>query len=51
MTPRLRARCDALTAAGFDELKAWDAAPFFDDAFTPPGHRTFWLARKLTRRR
>jgi len=36
----------ALTEAGFDELRAWDAAPFFNDAFTPPGNRTFWRARK-----
>jgi len=36
----------ALEAAGFGDLNAWDAAPFFDDELTPPGNRTFWRARK-----
>ncbi|MGJ5813292.1 class I SAM-dependent DNA methyltransferase [Paludibaculum fermentans] len=35
----------ALAAAGFDQVKAWDAAPFFEDALTPAGNRTFWRAR------
>jgi SAM-dependent methyltransferase len=37
---------DALARAGFDKVRAWDAAPFFNDALTRPGYRTFWLARK-----
>lgn len=37
---------EALAAAGFEDVKAWDAAPFFNDEFTPPGNRTFWRARK-----
>ena len=36
----------ALQTAGFDKIRSWDAAPFFEDAFTRPGYRTFWLARK-----
>ncbi len=39
----------ALSAAGFDRLRAWDAAPFFKG--TPlirPGCRTFYLARKAS---
>jgi SAM-dependent methyltransferase len=36
----------ALQQVGFEKIRAWDAAPFFDDAFTRPGYRTFWLARK-----
>lgn len=36
----------ALAAAGFHQVKAWDAAPFFEDALTPPGNRTFWRARR-----
>lgn len=36
----------SLRAAGFEALQAWDAAPFFNDQFTRPGYRTFWLARK-----
>lgn len=36
----------ALAGAGFHRLRAWDAAPFFDEAHTQPGNRTFWLARK-----
>ncbi len=36
----------ALRAAGFRSIAAHDAAPFFDDAFTEPGCRTFWRARK-----
>jgi SAM-dependent methyltransferase len=35
----------ALSAAGFDQIKTWDAAPFFKDALTRPGNRTFWRAR------
>jgi SAM-dependent methyltransferase len=35
-----------LTGAGFDRIRSWDAAPFFNDAVTLPGNRTFWLARK-----
>lgn len=37
---------EALSRAGFDRLRSWDAAPFFQDAYTRPGNRTFWLARK-----
>lgn len=37
---------EALAAAGFEDIRAWDAAPFFNDQFTPPGNRTFWRARK-----
>ena len=37
---------EALTRAGFDRLRTWDAAPFFNDALTRPGNRTFWRARK-----
>ena len=37
---------EALAAAGFDRLRRWDAAPFFNDMLTRPGNRTFWLARK-----
>ncbi|MCW5979993.1 MAG: methyltransferase domain-containing protein [Bryobacteraceae bacterium] len=36
----------ALAQAGFDRIRAWDAAPFFNDALTRPGNRTFWRARK-----
>lgn len=36
----------ALQDAGFDRLKTWDAAPFFNDKLTRPGCRTFWRARK-----
>lgn len=36
----------ALHNAGFDRLKTWDAAPFFNDELTKPGCRTFWRARK-----
>lgn len=36
----------ALKHAGFDQIKTWDASPFFKDYFTPPGNRTFWRARK-----
>ena len=36
----------ALLEAGFDRLKTWDAAPFFNDELTRPGCRTFWRARK-----
>lgn len=36
----------ALQQAGFDQIKKWDASPFFDDYHTPPGNRTFWRARK-----
>jgi SAM-dependent methyltransferase len=37
---------NALTKAGFEKIRSWDAAPFFDDKFTRPGFRTFWLARR-----
>jgi SAM-dependent methyltransferase len=37
---------EALARAGFDRVKTWDAAPFFEDAMTRPGNRTFWRARK-----
>lgn len=37
---------DALSAAGFDQIRSWDAAPFFNDKFTRRGSRTFWRARK-----
>jgi SAM-dependent methyltransferase len=34
-------------ASGFDELRAWDAAPFFKgDSLIGPGCRTVYLARK-----
>lgn len=36
----------ALAKAGFDKVRAWDAAPFFEDKFTRPGFRTFWRARR-----
>lgn len=36
----------ALTSAGFDRVRAWDAAPFFSDGLTRRGNRTFWRARK-----
>jgi SAM-dependent methyltransferase len=33
--------------AGFDRLRAWDAAPFFkDNSVVGPGCRTFYLVRK-----
>jgi SAM-dependent methyltransferase len=35
-----------LARAGFDRVRRWDAAPFFNDVFTRPGCRTFWRARK-----
>jgi len=32
---------------GFDQLRAWDAAPFFkDNPLVGPGCRTVYLARK-----
>ena len=37
---------NALKGAGFDQIKTWDAAPFFNDYHTPPGNRTFWRGRK-----
>jgi len=37
---------DALTHAGFEKIRTWDAARFFNDALTLPGCRTFWRARK-----
>lgn len=37
---------NALVEAGFDQIRKWDAAPFFQDAYTQPGNRTFWRARK-----
>ncbi len=37
----------ALLGAGFDKLRAYDAAPFFsEDPLMRPGCRTFFLARK-----
>jgi SAM-dependent methyltransferase len=36
----------ALANIGFDHIRRWDAAPFFDDAVTRPGYRTFWRASK-----
>jgi len=37
----------SLEASGFDELRAWDAAPFFKgDSLIGPGCRTVYLARK-----
>jgi SAM-dependent methyltransferase len=37
----------ALHQAGFDQVRAWDATPFFDtDPRITPGCRTFYLARK-----
>lgn len=41
----------ALRAAGFDTVRAFDAAPFFaGDPKIEPGCRTFYLARKALRR-
>jgi len=38
---------DALTAAGFGQIKVWDAAPFFTgDPVTTEGCRTYYLACK-----
>jgi SAM-dependent methyltransferase len=38
---------EGLRSAGFDRIRSWDAAPFFDgDAMTRPGMRTFWRARR-----
>jgi len=43
---RMRA---ALRGAGFDRLRAWDAAPLLTgNPVIRPGHRTFYLARKGT---
>ncbi len=40
----------ALRQAGFDQVRAWDAAPFFKgDPVIRPGYRTFYLARKSLR--
>jgi SAM-dependent methyltransferase len=37
----------ALREAGFGQVRAWDAAPFFkNDPAIGPGYRTFYLARK-----
>lgn len=37
----------ALRQAGFDRIRAWDAAPFLkSDPLIRPGYRTFYLARK-----
>jgi SAM-dependent methyltransferase len=36
----------AFRRSGFDEMVQWDAAPFFSDALTQPGNRTFWRMRK-----
>lgn len=35
-----------LRAAGFDQIQAWDAYPFFRNRFYSPGYRSFYLARK-----
>jgi SAM-dependent methyltransferase len=37
---------EALTAAGFHQIRSFDAAPFFNDDFTPRGARTFYRARR-----
>ena len=38
---------DALGTAGFDEIRAWDAAPLLkNDPTIRPGYRTYYLARK-----
>lgn len=34
-----------LAAAGFEDVRQWDAAPFFKSPMTRPGNRTFWRAR------
>ena len=40
----------ALREAGFGQVRAWDAVPFFkDDPMIRPGYRTFYLARKMRR--
>lgn len=36
----------AFAAAGFDRVRCWDAAPFFNEELTQPGYRTFWRARR-----
>jgi hypothetical protein len=36
----------ALKHAGFDRVRTWDAARFFNDGLTRRGNRTFWLAHK-----
>jgi hypothetical protein len=36
-----------LREAGFDQVRAWDAAPFMKtDPSIRPGYRTFYLARR-----
>jgi len=35
-----------LQDAGFDQVRGWDAAPFFKDSVIAPGCRTVYLARK-----
>jgi len=35
-----------LQETGFDQVRAWDAAPFFKDPVIGPGCRTVYLARK-----
>ncbi|MFN7936311.1 MAG: class I SAM-dependent methyltransferase [Bryobacteraceae bacterium] len=37
---------DAFAAEGFDRVRSWDAAPFFNDEYTKRGYRTFWRARR-----
>ncbi len=37
-----------LDKAGFDSVRAWDAAPFFNDGLILPGNRTVYLARKAS---
>ena len=39
-----------MRGAGFDEIRAWDATPFFrNDPMIRPGFRTFYLAREAFR--
>jgi len=41
-----------LREAGFGQVRAWDATPFFkNDPTIRPGYRTFYLARKSAARR
>jgi SAM-dependent methyltransferase len=37
-----------LKTAGFDKVRAWDAAPFFKSPVVKPGCRTLYLARKAS---
>ena len=38
-----------LETAGFEDIREWDAAPFFRVAHTLPGNRTFWRAQRQAR--